>query len=119
MPLLLIDAELDLLVEIPVAPDMETTFAEQWERLADDAKRDAFARRLATKLAPSLTECLDWDLRPPTSAQVTFATSIARQKGIDLPGEVLRLRGAMNRFLDEHGEEFKRQHAARHQPRSQ
>lgn len=118
MALLLIDVELDLLVEVPVAAELGGALAAQWERLRDDAAKDAFARRLATRLAPILTDCLDWDLRPPTAAQITFATSIARQLGIDLPGDVLRHRGAMNVFLDEHGEEFKRQHAARRPTKS-
>lgn len=118
MALLLVDVELDLLVEVPIAGDLTSTFALQWERLRDDAARDLFARRVATKVAPVLAECLDWDLKPPSAAQITFATSIARQMGVDLPGDVLRQRGAMNAFLDEHGEEFKRQLAARRSQKS-
>src|SRR5262245_15923813 len=110
MSLLLIDVELDLLVELPVAGDLEATLATQWERLRDDTAKDAFARRMASRLVSVVIECLDWDLKPPTPAQITFATSIARQLNVDLPGEVLRHRGAMNAFLDQYGDEFKRQH---------
>lgn len=113
MALMLIDVELDLLVEVPVAGDLEATLAAQWERLQDDAAKDSFARRLATKLVPVLTESLDWDLKPPTPAQITFATSISRQLGVGLPVDVLRHRGAMNAYLDEHGDKLKQQHAAR------
>jgi len=113
MALMLIDVELDLLVEVPIAGDLESTLAAQWDRLRDDAAKDAFARRLANRLAPVLTECLDWDLKPPSPAQITFATSISRQLGVELPVDVLRQRGAMNAYLDQHGDKLKQQHAAR------
>lgn len=118
MALLLIDVELDLLVELPIASDLEATLAAQWERLRDEASKDAFARRMASRMTSVVTECLDWDLKPPTPAQVTFATSIARQLNVNLPGDVLRQRGAMNAFLDQHGEEFKRQNALRRAPKN-
>lgn len=113
MALLLVDVEFDLLVEVPVAGDLASVFALQWERLRDDAAKEQFSQRFASRVAPILTECLDWDLKPPSPAQVTFATSIARQKGIDLPGDVLRQRGAMTAFLDKYGDEFKRNINAR------
>ncbi len=113
MPLLLIDADLDLLVEVPMTPDARDALTLQCRRLADERSRSSFEQRLGDQLAPALTDCLDWDLKPPSSAQITFATSIARQLGVDLPADVLRLRGAMNAYLDKHGETFKQQQQAR------
>lgn len=75
----------------------------QWERIKDsDEGQDRFKERLLGKIPAALAECFDWDLRPPTDAQVNFATGLARQLGLALPAEVLTRRDAMARFLDEH-----------------
>ena len=107
MPLLLVDMDSDLLVEIPVSESLEEALNIQWERLADEAARNAFGARFGPHLALALGESLDWDLRAPTPAQVTYATAISRALGIALPSEVLRYRGQMNEFLDRHNQTFK------------
>lgn len=113
MPLLLIDADLDLLVEVPITADVQDSLVLQWRRLEDHHSRKSFELRLGEQFAPALGQCLDWDLKPPSSAQITFATSIAKQLGLDLPADVLRLRGAMHAYLDKYGEAFKQQQHAR------
>ncbi|KQZ59134.1 hypothetical protein ASD53_06025 [Lysobacter sp. Root559] len=113
MPLLLIDADLDLLVEVPMTTDVQDVLALQWRRLADIRSPKSYELRLGDQLAPALAECLDWDLKPPGAAQVTFASSVTRQLGVDLPADVLRLCGAMNAYLHTHGEAFKQQQRAR------
>lgn len=46
----------------------------------------------------------DADLKPPTPAQVQYATDIARQLGIPLPPDALRFRGSMGEFIDRFAE---------------
>lgn len=118
MPLLLLNIELDLYAEVPLSDESTALLVKQWERLQDEAAKDAFGARIGAKLGPVLADCVDWDLKPPTPAQVTFATAIARQRGLDLPGDVLRFRGAMNDFLDAHAGPAKKGLAKR-PPRSE
>lgn len=107
MPLLLVDMQSDLLIEIPVAEPLAEALNIQWERLPDEAARNAFGARFGPRLEHALGESLDWDLRAPTPAQVTYATAISRALGVALPSEVLRYRGQMNEFLDSHNQAFK------------
>lgn len=108
MPLMLLDVGLDLYAEVPLAPEFSDVLTKQWDRLPDDAAKDAFAARIAARLGPIITDCVDWDLKPPSPAQVTYATALARQLGIDIPRDVLRFRNAMNEFLDTHGASARR-----------
>lgn len=116
MPLLLLNTELDLCAEVPLNDELNALLVKQWERLPDQASQDAFGARIGAKLGPVLADCVDWDLKPPTPAQVNFATAIARQRGLDLPGDVLRFRGAMNDFLDAHVDPAKKALAKRPPP---
>lgn len=45
---------------------------------------------------------LDWDLRPPSQAQIQYAVAIARRDGLEIPAKVLKNRDAMGKFLDQH-----------------
>lgn len=113
MPLLFVDTQSDLLVEIPVAIVVAEALNAQWERLVDEESRDAFGARLGPRLEAALRDCLDWDLKPPTPAQVAYATAISRTLGVPLSSEVLRYRGQMNRFLDQHDRAFKARRTGR------
>ena len=104
---MLLDVDLDVSIDIPLSDMASSIFEAQLVRLADNNRREAFGRQAAARLESALIECFDWDLRPPTPAQVTYATAISRALGIDLPSDVLRLRGAMNTFLSQHSETFK------------
>jgi hypothetical protein len=97
----------DLLIEIPVTEPLAQALELQWGRLSDEAARNAFGARFGPHLALALGESLDWDLRAPTPAQVTYATAISKALGLVLPSEVLRYRGHMNEFLDRHNQTFK------------
>lgn len=57
-------------------------------------------QRIAERVALSILEILDVDLKPPTDAQVSYAIAIARELNVNLPGEALLFRGAMGDFLD-------------------
>lgn len=107
MSLLLMDTQSDLLIEIKVTQPVLDTLSLQWVRLTEDRGRTTFSARFGAQLAIALCESLDWDLKPPTPAQVAYATGIAKGLGIALPGEVLRYRGQMNEFLDLHNHAFK------------
>lgn len=76
----------------------------QYNRAAHTGAIDGFRERLASCFATSLAECLDTDLKPPTDAQVQYATSIARELGVALPSEALRFRGPMGEFIDRFAE---------------
>jgi hypothetical protein len=54
-----------------------------------------------------LIECLDADLKPPTAAQIQYATDIAKHLGVPLPSEALRFRGAMGEFLTRFSDAFR------------
>lgn len=83
----------------------------QWSRFADDQAKEAFAQKLGTLLESSLIDCLDSDLKPPTTAQTAFAIAITRRLGVPAPAEVFKFRGVMADFLREHAPVFKAQAA--------
>lgn len=107
MSLLLVDTKTDLLIEIRATPAVLETLSTQWARLKEDRERNVFGVRFGAQLAIALGESVDWDLKPPTPAQVAYATGIAKALRIALPGDVLRYRGQMNEFLDLHNHAFK------------
>lgn len=106
MALLLVDTDSDLLVEIRATQSVLQTLSVQWGRLREDRERTAFGTRFGAQLAIALGESVDWDLKPPTPAQVAYATGIAKSLGIPVPDGVLRYRGQMNDFLDVHNRVF-------------
>lgn len=110
MPVLLVDTQSDLLVEVPLSAAGAEALERQWARLGEDAAQIAFGNRFGPRLEAALAESLDWDLRAPTPAQVSYATGISRTLGVALPSEVLRYRGAMNEYLDRYNQPFKERH---------
>lgn len=67
---------------------------------------DRVAQWLSVALASSLPAVVDYDLKPPSEAQVNFAMAIARALRLALPPDVLRYRGAMHDFLSSYKEAF-------------
>lgn len=67
---------------------------------SDDKHLPQLTRRIAERMALSILEVLDYDLKPPTPNQVSYALAIARDLNVNLPGEALLFRGAMSEFLD-------------------
>jgi len=76
----------------------------QWGRAELDGGVERLQKRLAQCFATSLVECLDADLRPPSPAQLKYATDLARKLGVSLPAEVIRYRGETMEFIDRHAE---------------
>ena len=102
MALLLIDPDCDLLIALDATPGLLDSLQEQWTRLNYDPERESFGARLSVRVLPIVADCLDWDLKPPTSAQISYAVSIARKLQLEIPSEVLQRRSDMTEFLDKH-----------------
>lgn len=100
MALLLIDPDYDLLLDLGAPSGVLESLQEQWLRLAGDPEREELAARIGARLLPVLSDCLDWDLKPPTSAQVSYAVSLARKLNLEIPARVLQRRSDMGAFLD-------------------
>ncbi|QNK03940.1 hypothetical protein H8F01_20035 [Dyella telluris] len=87
-------------ISLPLDGITQEAWLLQRERATHAGAADGFRERLAQCFAISLIECLDPDLKPPTEAQLKYATAIARELGISLPSEALRYRGPMAEFID-------------------
>ncbi len=100
-------------VDIP----LDESALETWQiQLARADELDAIGtlqRRLAALVASGISECLDPDLRPPSEAQINYATAIARELNIPISGEALRYRGPMADFTSRFVEQFKQRRAQR------
>jgi len=104
MALFLVNPENQMLVLLDAPPGILVAIQEQWQRLSDEGDLTQFTQRLSKRLVPVIADTLDWDLRPPTEAQVTYAVSVARRLSLEIPSEVLQRRSAMGTFLDTHGD---------------
>lgn len=91
-------------IPIPLDDCIQEAWMLQCDRAFQSGGIDRFRERLAQCFATSLNECLDPDLKPPTEAQLKYATAIARGLGIPLPSEALRFRGPMAEFIDRFAE---------------
>lgn len=100
MPLLLVHPAVDLTLELYVSPALEEAIALQWERVRNRTVRDTYVKALEYRLQDLLRECLDWDLKPPTDAQVAYATVLAARHGVSVPSEALNYRFHMAMFLE-------------------
>lgn len=100
MPLLLVHPSVDLTLELYVSPSLEEAVALQWERVRKRTVRDTYVKALEYRLESLLSECLDWDLKPPTEAQVSYATLLAARHSVSLPSEAMRYRFHMAMFLE-------------------
>ncbi|WP_445143364.1 hypothetical protein [Dyella sp. Tek66A03] len=94
-------------IPIPLDDCTQEAWMLQFERACQSGAVDGFRERLAHCFATSLVECLDADLKPPTEAQLKYATAIARELGIALPSETLRFRGPMAEFIDRFADAMK------------
>lgn len=110
MTLYLVDPAVDLSLELPTPLAIESALALQWERLKDRKARDAFCKRMASQLSTVLPESIDWDIKPPTPAQLAYAMGLSRQLGVPIPSEAKRYRGHMHEFLEVQGAALKRKH---------
>ena len=79
---------------------MEEAVCIQWERVKDKAIRQTFVRKLEKQLERLIVECMDWDLKEPTPAQVSYAALISRKLNISIPSEAEKYRFHMALFID-------------------
>lgn len=102
---LVLDGETE--IPIPVDDCLQEAWQLQYDRAYYAGRIEGFQERLAACFALSLAECLDADLKPPTDAQLRYATSIARELGVPLPSEALRFRGSMAEFIARFAEQLR------------
>lgn len=102
MALILLHPAVDLTLELYVPLELEEAIAVQWERIRDHRVRQTYISALEARLQRLLADCLDWDLKEPTAAQVSFATLLARRHSVDLPREAQRSRFHMAMFIEEY-----------------
>ena len=97
----------DEAIWIPLEGYIQEVWLIQYSRACHTGRLESFRQRLAHCFAASLTQCLDPEFQPPTPAQMEYATQIARELGIALPGEALRFRGAMTEFIKRFADTFR------------
>lgn len=107
MGIAFLDEENNVAFRLSLNAELMNTLTIQWQRLTDNEAHEHFQKRLQRHIESLLIQCLDWDLRPPTQAQMSYALSIAKKLQIDLPALALQRAGAMSEFLDEHSARFK------------
>ncbi len=98
----LVCPELEFTLELPFSPIGREQVISQVRRMQkDEGQSRSFEYRLAEELAKLIPELTDWDIKPPTGAQMAYATSLCAQLGIALPPATRRSRGLMHAFLAE------------------
>lgn len=92
---------LDFTIEIPLSPLGHEQVLRQVLRAQADGDCTKFRSRLAEELGRILPNVTDWDIRPPTGAQLAYAKSLCNQLGCVLPRAVLVSRYSMQAFISE------------------
>ncbi|WP_162202477.1 hypothetical protein [Pseudoxanthomonas suwonensis] len=100
MPLYLVNPAVEMTLELHVSLRLEEALSIQYERIKDRRVRDTFVRRLEHQVESLLKDCLDWDLKEPTEAQLNYAKLVAAQCGVALPSEALKYRFHAAMFLE-------------------
>lgn len=116
MTVYLVVPGLDLSIELYVSDQVEQALALQWERLKDRTVRDAFCRRMTRQLDSVISESIDWDIKEPTPAQVSYAMVLSKELGVAIPPEALQFRGNMHEFLEKHSQMSKAKRELRKSP---
>ncbi|HGM6050745.1 TPA: hypothetical protein ACKP5I_000825 [Stenotrophomonas maltophilia] len=98
----LVCPELEFTLELPFSPSGREQVINQVRRMQEDERQSrTFEYRLAEELSKLIPELTDWDIKPPTGAQMAYAVSLCAQLGIALPAATRRSRGLMHTFLAE------------------
>lgn len=100
MALFLVDPTLQLSIELPISITTEQALAAQLERQKDGNDGYGFGVRITNSIGKAILDALDWDLKEPTAAQVSYAMAIAKQLDIPLPHDALKYRGKMDEYLE-------------------
>lgn len=107
MPLRITDLDGGWEIEVPIAGATLEALRLQISKLQmSEPFLDRICEKIGQRISETVIEVLDPDLRPPTENQVRFAVDIARELGINLPGEALQYRGTMHDFLKRFSEQF-------------
>jgi hypothetical protein len=101
-----VDEDTGWLQELALIDHDQALLSLQLERQLERGTPEAFARWLMYLISAALPDSVDYDLRPPSQAQVNFATAIARALGLALPSDVLRYRGPTHEFISTHKDTF-------------
>jgi hypothetical protein len=107
LQLQLLDQDTGWIAHVALPHAVEDLLDKQFELCVEGGNAEDFLRWFAQALATGLPEAVSYELRPPSSAQVSFATAIARGLNIPLPPEVLRYRGPMHDFLERYANSFR------------
>lgn len=113
MSFFLVAPALDWSTELFLSEQTERLFALQWERLKDPEEREAFNRRLTKHLEKLLPEALDWEIKEPTPAQLSYASAISKELGVPIPPDALRSRSVMHAFIQQHAPKAKQRWESR------
>lgn len=98
----LVCPELEFTLELPFSPMGREQVAMQVRRMQEEeGQARGFEYRLAEELSKLIPQLTDWDIKPPTGAQMAYATSLCAQLGIPLPVATRRSRALMQIFLAE------------------
>ncbi len=98
----LVCPELEFTLELPFSPLGREQVISQVRRMQEDEGQSrSFEYRLAEELSRLIPDLTDWDIKPPTGAQMAYAVSLCAQLGIVLPAATRRSRGLMQTFLAE------------------
>lgn len=109
MALYLVNPAVEMTLELYVSPRLEEALTIQYERIRDRRVRDTFVKRLEGQVETLLKDTIDWDLKEPTEAQVSYATLVAKQLGITLPSEARKYRFHAAMFLETYAPQAKRE----------
>lgn len=94
-------------IPLPLDEPTRAAWMVQYGRAEIGGNTDRLRQRLAQCFANSLVECLDADLKPPSAAQLKYATDLARNLGVSLPAEAIRFRGEAMDFIARHAEAWR------------
>ena len=105
MALYLVNPSVEMSLELYVSTRLEEALTIQYERIRDRRVRDTFVKKLEQRLESLLADTMDWDLKAPTEAQLNYAKLIAKQLGIELPGEAQKYRFHTAMFLETYADQ--------------
>jgi hypothetical protein len=86
-------------VEIELSPRAVIALRTAIARARLDGTTASLFEALTVHLECAINSAVRKDVRPPTYAQVTYAIAIARDLEISIPGDALRYRREMQKFL--------------------
>jgi hypothetical protein len=99
MSFFLVCPELDFTLELQLTTTAEEQMIKQILRVQDEGDLTRFELRLATELGKVIPEAVDWDIKPPTRAQLALAQSLARQTGCPVSDVARSSRFEMHQFI--------------------